>query len=212
MSERPTLTLRTKGEDQTMALGVRLAALLRAGDVVALEGDLGAGKTRLVRGIARGLGLDESAVSSPTFVIANVYAAEGRTPLAHVDAYRLSGPDDLPAVGWDRLDDGRHILAVEWAGRIEAGLPARGEARRWDIAMAHEGEEERRVTVEGPPGRTIDALGAARKVCRTCGAALPVGASGAFCGERCRLADLGKWLSGAYRISRPMNERDLEEG
>lgn len=111
-------------EQSTEDLARALAGRLRAGMVVALHGELGAGKTRFVRGLARGLGHDPDEVSSPTFVLEHRYATSGATPLVHLDAYRMSGPAELAALGWDELiAEGRAVVAVEWAERIAAALP-----------------------------------------------------------------------------------------
>jgi tRNA threonylcarbamoyladenosine biosynthesis protein TsaE len=125
---RPRLEIASVSPNHTARVGGAVGALLRAGDVLALHGDLGAGKTNLVRGIAAGMGLDERQVSSPTFVIVNEYTARASDaraepvgPLLHVDAYRLSGPDDLDSVGWERVMDGTAAVAVEWAERIAGG-------------------------------------------------------------------------------------------
>src|SRR5690606_22787283 len=108
----------TKNGEEPRQLGVRLAELLKPGDVLALEGGLGAGKTTFAQGIARGLGVEET-VDSPTFTIIKGY--EGRLPLYHMDVYRLGYPDaDL---GWDELVYGDGVTLVEWAGRIEHLLP-----------------------------------------------------------------------------------------
>lgn len=149
----------TRGEDETIALGARLGRLLRPGDFVALHGELGAGKTRLVRGIARGMGLDPSGVTSPTFVVVNVYqsrSARGGSscPLVHLDAYRLTGSDDLPALGWDRLMDGTSVVVAEWAERI--GDPGLGSDRCFDVTIEHAGPEERRLRIRSPRGRELD--------------------------------------------------------
>lgn len=195
----------TRSEEETIALGERLGRALRAGDVVALHGDLGAGKTRFVRGIARGMGLDESGVCSPTFVIVNVYKGAGipDRALVHVDAFRLSGEDDLPSLGWDRLTDGNSVVVVEWAERLADSLPA----RRISVRIDHLGDEMRRITIDKP------AEFAAQAACRICGSGFPrESATFPFCSDRCRLADLSKWFGEGYRITRPMNERDPEEG
>lgn len=205
----PAAVVLSTSEDETFALAARLGSRLRAGDVIALHGELGAGKTGFVRGLARGMGCDPSQVSSPTFVILNLYDGP-RLRLAHADAYRLSGPEELADLGWDRLIDGRTVLAVEWAERIEAELPPHGSASRWDVRLEHVGETTRRITIEAP--KTRDRAPGERH-CRTCGNAMSAHApDGPFCSERCRLADLGKWFTGAYRISRPIEQRDLEEG
>ena len=105
----------------TEAYGSALARQLRGGTVVALFGGLGMGKTAMVRGIARGLGLD-AAVSSPTFSLVHDYG--GKPPLIHFDMYRVSGWEDLYSTGYyDYLDAGA-ILVVEWSENIEAALPA----------------------------------------------------------------------------------------
>ncbi|MBQ4612022.1 MAG: tRNA (adenosine(37)-N6)-threonylcarbamoyltransferase complex ATPase subunit type 1 TsaE [Clostridia bacterium] len=106
--------------EQTEQYGEALARDLKAGDVVAMFGDMGMGKTQLVHGIARGLGLN-AAVSSPTFAIVHDYG--GNPPLVHFDMYRVSGWDDLYSTGFfDYLESGA-ILAVEWSENIENALP-----------------------------------------------------------------------------------------
>jgi tRNA threonylcarbamoyladenosine biosynthesis protein TsaE len=200
-----TMTVTTKSEEETIALGERLGRVLRAGDVVALHGELGAGKTRFVRGIARGMGLVDAPVNSPTYVLVNVYGPTARGgSLVHIDAYRLRGEEDLPVLGWDRLADGSNVIVIEWAERIGSALP--GE--KFDVTMEHVGEESRRVSAVTPEGRGMESASA---TCRTCGGAIPSGRS-AFCSERCRMADLNRWFKGDYKISRPMNGRDLDEG
>ena len=106
----------TNSEEETSAIGERLAASLRQGDVVLLYGELGAGKTAFVRGLARGLGASPEDVSSPTFTLIQEYA--GRVTLYHVDLYRLASPDELPFLGFSELDDG--LLLVEWPERAPA--------------------------------------------------------------------------------------------
>jgi tRNA threonylcarbamoyladenosine biosynthesis protein TsaE len=106
----------TRSEEETGEAGARLAAALAPGTTVLLFGDLGAGKTAFVRGMAAGLHLDPDEVSSPTFTLVQEY--KGRTPLYHVDLYRLEGAevDDL---GLDELTAGGGIAAVEWAEKLE---------------------------------------------------------------------------------------------
>jgi tRNA threonylcarbamoyladenosine biosynthesis protein TsaE len=117
----PERHLCSNSEVQTEALGERLAACLRVGDVLALYGDLGSGKTTLVRGIARGLGSADP-VSSPTFVLLHLY--EGRLPLYHFDAWRLAGPQDLAAIGAEDYLEGDGVAVVEWSERAQGLLPA----------------------------------------------------------------------------------------
>lgn len=106
-------------ERETEELGARLAGVLRAGDVVALRGGLGMGKTAFVRGMARGLGVTDR-VTSPTFTIVNEYA--GRLPLFHFDLYRLSGADELFDIGWEDYPARGGVCAVEWGEQAEGAL------------------------------------------------------------------------------------------
>ena len=120
-------TVRLSTVDDTRAFGERLAAVLRAGDLVILTGPLGAGKTALVQGIGAGLGV-HGAVVSPTFVIARVHRG-GRLPLVHADAYRLGSFAEVDDLGLDvDLDDS--VVVVEWgAGLVEQLADARLEIR-----------------------------------------------------------------------------------
>src|SRR5690348_12674735 len=102
--------------EETFALGERLGALLRPGDFVGLMGELGAGKTQLVRGIAHGAGVNPREVASPTFAI--VYPYRGRLPLYHADLYRLQDYDELYATGFLDLVDAGGATLVEWLDRI----------------------------------------------------------------------------------------------
>jgi tRNA threonylcarbamoyladenosine biosynthesis protein TsaE len=114
----------THDETETEALGATLGRLMQPGDVLALVGDLGAGKTCLARGVARGLDIDEP-VTSPTFILVAEYSAAAGFPLYHADCYRLEQAEaEAQAIGLDELllDDG--VAIVEWAERIEALLPA----------------------------------------------------------------------------------------
>ncbi len=126
---------------ETEALAERLGALLEAEDVVLLDGELGAGKTCFVRGLARGVGADPAGVSSPTYVIAQEYAGNGVT-LVHVDAYRLNGDDDLDAIG---VEGSGVVLAVEWASNLGDAAPAGGLR----VRIEHAGDERRRITMSG---------------------------------------------------------------
>ncbi len=138
--------IRLSSSDQTEALGARLAALLRPGDVVALYGDLGAGKTTLARGLLRGLGFAGD-VASPTFPIVIAYEPpDTRLPLAHVDLYRIEDPDEIEELALDEmLGDG--ALVIEW--------PERLGARLWrhalKVRIEADGEGGRALTAEVPP-------------------------------------------------------------
>ncbi len=144
-----TVERTSHSESETLRLAARLARKLSAGDVVCLEGLLGSGKTCFVRGLATGLGLDPTAVNSPTFVICQRYQ-DTHTVLAlvHLDAFRLAGPDDLESVGWEELlETPDTVIAVEWPSRITAALPA----RRIDVLMTHVGRSTRRIALDTPP-------------------------------------------------------------
>ncbi len=111
----------TRSADETFGLGVRIASVLRAGDVVVLSGDLGAGKTVLAKGIAAGLGVTEPVVS-PTFTIVREY--EGDLPLQHLDVYRLDHLQEVIDLGLDEMLDGHAVTVVEWGEAVGALLPA----------------------------------------------------------------------------------------
>lgn len=140
------------GEEETRALGERLGRLLRTGDVVLLNGELGTGKTCFAQGIARGLGVGRT-VSSPSFVLMNEY--EGRERMFHVDLYRLSGVEEMDDLGlWDYAEDG--VLVVEWPERGAAILP--GDGIQVDLNYGeHERERVVRLHPRGPRGEEIAA-------------------------------------------------------
>lgn len=120
MTERESMDIQTVNEEDTIKLGEIIGKSLKPGSIIALRGDLGAGKTVLVKGIARGLGIEDEPVS-PTFVIMNAY--EGSVPLYHFDLYRISGADELSGIGADEFLFGDGVSAVEWAERVEDILP-----------------------------------------------------------------------------------------
>jgi tRNA threonylcarbamoyladenosine biosynthesis protein TsaE len=128
----------TKSAAETMAWGERLAATLAAGDVILLFGELGAGKTCLVKGIAAGLGIDPHRVHSPSFIMVNRY--EGPLPVNHVDLYRLEEGEDFADLGLDDLFGGDGLTLVEWSERLPA---AARPLPRLEIHLAHDGEDRR---------------------------------------------------------------------
>ena len=139
------MTFETDTVAATEAVAADLAASLVPGDVVALDGDLGAGKTQFVRGLLRGLGGDPRLVSSPTYVLLNVYPG-GRLTLFHLDAYRTAGPDDLADLGFDELLDQGGVTAVEWPSRLGELLPA----RRYTVRLTAVGDGVRTIEVVPP--------------------------------------------------------------
>ena len=128
-----TLSRESASAEETERMGAGLGRLLRPGDVVALFGELGSGKTVLVRGLASGLGCAASDVHSPSFTLINEYlpqdgdreTAGGDQPrrMAHVDLYRIRSEDELPGIGWDAYVHSEYVVAVEWADRALRWLP-----------------------------------------------------------------------------------------
>ena len=114
------MTRRTQTEAETAAVARELTASLHAGAVVLLHGDLGAGKTVFVRGLAEGLGVESEDVSSPTFTIVQEYRG-GRLPLFHVDLYRLDDPREIDDLGLDEIA-AEGVLAIEWADKLPRPL------------------------------------------------------------------------------------------
>ena len=137
----------THSPAETEALGEALARVLRPGDVVALTGDLAAGKTRFVAGLARGLGLKDS-VTSPTFAIAHEYR-DGSLPLFHFDMYRLSSSEELYDIGWEDYLAQGGVCAVEWSENVADAMPP--QSIFVDIRILD--EETREITIRMPEGR-----------------------------------------------------------
>lgn len=131
----------TRAESETEALGFVLAQLMRpVGGVVALRGDLAAGKTCFVRGMARAFD-DGGHVHSPTFTLVNEYGHHYK--LFHLDLYRLAGPRELIDLGYEEIFDGPQVTAVEWAERAGDLLPR----KRIEVALAHAGGDARSIAV-----------------------------------------------------------------
>lgn len=123
-----------------VALGREIAATLAGGEVLGLVGDLGAGKTHLVRGILEGLGAGDPA-ASPTFSLVHEHN-DGRVPAAHFDFYRMKSPDEALGMGWDEYLAGGAVLLVEWADRFDGALMP--EDTRW-LVLQHVSATERSV-------------------------------------------------------------------
>jgi tRNA threonylcarbamoyladenosine biosynthesis protein TsaE len=137
--------------ERTQAVGERLGRWLEPGDVVALFGELGSGKTTLIQGIARGLGRDPDTVKSPTFVLVREYP--GQVPLVHADGYRLDGALQAAWLDVDLLFSARKITVIEWAERFAELLPADYLAAR----LAYVSANRRRLKFE-PHGERAEAL------------------------------------------------------
>src|SRR3989442_15897734 len=136
--------LTTTSPEATDAAGERLGATLGAGDVVALTGELGAGKPVFVQGLVRALGVTSGA-TSPPFVLVN--ESRGRLSVHHVDAYRTSTLTELLDLGLEELIDGGGVTVIEWAERLEPLVPARPVP----VNSARVGDEPREIAIDDPP-------------------------------------------------------------
>lgn len=134
------LIFKTSSAGETIKFGEKLGRLLAAGHVIALVGELGAGKTTLVKGIVQGLGVkDRRAVKSPTFSLIHKY--EGRIPIFHFDAYRLEGVQDMLDIGSDEIIFGNGVSIIEWADRVSECLAG----KYLKITLIAVSENERKI-------------------------------------------------------------------
>ena len=140
MSKTDRFTIISGSERETERIGRAIGEAAFAGLVVALRGELGSGKTVLVRGLARGLGIDYAPITSPSFVIVNRY--DGRLPLFHIDFYRLEHMSEAYELGLDEMAS-EGVVAIEWADRFADVVPS--EHIEIDLEIA--GETERRITI-----------------------------------------------------------------
>jgi len=147
-----TLEFFSRSPDQTRRVGMRIGGLLRRGDVICLEGELGAGKTTFTQGLAQGWG-SMDAVSSPTFIIVNSYRRAGDGRLFHMDAYRLDSTREAAELDLDEML-AQGALIIEWPERIESILP--GE-RLWFL-IEHVSDEHRRMFITAQGERFLDIL------------------------------------------------------
>lgn len=148
----PPRRYETQSEDETGRVGVDVGRTLTAGDVLLLHGNLGAGKTAFVRGVAEGLGADPAGVSSPTFTIMQEYRG-GRVPLFHVDLYRLNDPREIEDLGLEEIAaDG--VLAIEWAEKLDTD--ARLKPSRYLTVQIEHGEGDSRTIAIMANGKIAD--------------------------------------------------------
>ena len=132
---------------ETIALGTAIGQQLRGGEVIAIVGPLGSGKTHLIKGIATGAGAtDSSVVNSPTFVIINQYA--GRFDIYHIDAYRIESTDEFEMLGFDDLCYPESVVLIEWADKVEDTLKDLDPVR---IDLRHAGETSREIRIHNFP-------------------------------------------------------------
>lgn len=209
MTDVQTQEILLEDPRRTHELGRAIGAACLGGEHLCLRGDLGAGKTTLVRGLAEGLGVDPGSISSPTFTILHEHrGGHGGLGLVHADLYRIGDADELEALGWEELrSDGSMVLAVEWPERVPEALPAPAMV----LTLQHGPEPTARhlrldVSVRAPHLL----VAAVARPCRSCGGEVaPASSFAPFCSDRCRLADLGNWFGGRYAISREIEEDDL---
>lgn len=153
-----SLEIITSSSAETERVGERLAPLLHAGDLIAFCGDLGAGKTTFVKGLARGMGAT-NLVSSPTFVIMHIY--EGRLPIYHFDAYRLQNSTDLLNIGAEEYIGTDGVACIEWSERVKELIPE--DCLRLELGYFE--TEKRKLTFKGTRGRGVEII----KLIRDCG-------------------------------------------
>jgi len=139
--EMIVLEVRTQNEEETEQVGEKLGSMLKPGSVVALFGDMGAGKTVFVRGLARAAGYS-GRVTSPTYSLVNEY--EGSIPVFHFDMYRLRGEEELYEIGWEEYLERGGICAVEWSERIVDALPPNAIY----VSLRALGENQRLIRIE----------------------------------------------------------------
>ncbi len=151
----------SKSAEQTIALGERLARHFKKGDIVCLQGDLGAGKTTFIKGVAKGLKIASEKVNSPTFVLMNAYqgrlpAGQAGLPLYHFDLYRLENTGEIGAIGYEEFLYGDGVSVIEWAERLGTLTPK--EYLR--VELKHKGENERSIKVSAVGKKYHEYLGA----------------------------------------------------
>jgi tRNA threonylcarbamoyladenosine biosynthesis protein TsaE len=157
MINKETAEFETGSPEDTRLLGMRIGGLVVAGDVILLDGTLGAGKTHLTQGIARALGI-KGAVRSPTFTFVHEYP-EGRIPLYHIDLYRTEGSSDLATIGLESYFDQEGVVVVEWSAKGAAWLPVDA----LHVSISRVGESRRSFRFGAAGDRALNLLNALRK-------------------------------------------------
>jgi len=133
--------------EDTIELGRKIGSQLRGGEIIAVCGPLGSGKTHLIKGVAAGAGAKDSRnINSPTFVIVNEY--EGRLDIYHIDAYRLNSVSEFEMLGFDDFCYPQSVVLIEWADKVESALQTIDYIR---IELEHAGETERKIHVKNTP-------------------------------------------------------------
>ncbi len=146
--EKSKIEIITCSAKETVTFASRIGEKLEEGDILALSGDLGSGKTCFTGGIARGLGVDEKyQITSPTFTLINEYPA--KHTLYHFDVYRLKNADDLGDLGYEEYFSGRGVVVIEWAEKISGIIPQTA----FSIKFEYIDENKRKITIKGSPDR-----------------------------------------------------------
>jgi tRNA threonylcarbamoyladenosine biosynthesis protein TsaE len=151
------LQITSQSPDETMQIGEKIGACLKGGEVIALIGPLGSGKTHLVKGIAAGLGAaDSKLVTSPTFVLINEYSGpEIRLDVYHVDAYRLESVREFEMLGFDDLCRPDSVVLIEWADRVQAALE---NVDTIGVELSHIDQQKRRICLKNAPYYILESL------------------------------------------------------
>ncbi len=153
------MVLHSQSAAQTVRLGKQIGSLLQPGDLVALVGELGAGKTCLIRGLAAGLGVDRSSpITSPTFTFIQDY--RGRVPFHHIDLYRLSAQEEVDELGLEEYFQKGGVTAIEWADKIRSLLP---KEFVW-IRLRYQGAHHRSIVLRGRGKRYAELLWGLRRL------------------------------------------------
>lgn len=148
----PNISRITKSPEETFDLGFKLGQILEQGDVITLDGNLGAGKTLFTQGIGKALGINEP-VTSPTFAILNIYTT-GSIPLFHFDAYRISSYDELIEIGYEEYNQGEGIIVIEWAKNI-SDLPMDSLIKIEIERLDDVSETARKITINTYEGKEL---------------------------------------------------------
>lgn len=147
------VVLQTKSTSETIRIGKRIGSLLLTGDIVAFVGELGTGKTQFIKGLAAGVGVENTKyISSPSFTLINEY--RGKTPFYHIDLYRLKAEEEAEELGLEEYVGGEGITAIEWADRIPSLLP---RELLW-IQIRYTGKQTRSIEIFGQGDRYAELL------------------------------------------------------
>ncbi len=154
-TDRETIEIISDSSAETIQLGRRIGETLKGGEVIALIGPLGSGKTHLIKGIAAGTGTtDANRVNSPTFVIVNEYLSTGAVPdVYHIDAYRIQSIAEFEMLGFDEFCRGDSVVVIEWADKVAAALQNIDLIR---IELSHIDETHRRIVLRNAPRNIFD--------------------------------------------------------